>query len=95
MQDEVHRVQEQLHGSLTRGGVMDNHAKKDDRGSAFDAAVEHLRAASRAGQLPGFFHGRLRDVLRVLQPRAVTAVNAALSAQCSLVPVCTSIIYGA
>jgi len=51
---------------------------------AYDRALQHLTAASAAGQLPGQFHGRLCNLAAVSDPSAHLAVNAALQERCNM-----------
>jgi chromosome segregation ATPase len=51
---------------------------------SYDAAVQHLAAASANGQLPGQFYGRLCNLAAVTDPSAQLAVNAALQERCNM-----------
>ena len=53
--------------------------------SSVARAVSYLERLSSQNKLPGRFYGRLNSIARVLEPRHLRAVNAALRETCMLV----------
>lgn len=81
---EAHDAHKRQHASAPATGGAQPRAPAPGAWPAYDAAVQHLAAASSAGQLPGRFHGRLCNLVAVRDVSAHTAANAALQERANL-----------
>lgn len=82
LQDQLEEAQQQQ--QQQPNNPQHQHSSAPGSWPSYDAAVQHLAAASAKRQLPGQFYGRLCNLAAVTDPSVQLAVNAALQERCNM-----------